>query len=108
MAQGRLGVALIAAADTETTVYTVPASTVATVNINCVNKGGTAVNVSIGIAASSTLLASEFIEYSVVLPAYGVLERTGVACSSGERVVVSASAADTVSVRVHGFEQVIA
>jgi len=99
---GRLGKADLAA-DTNTAVYTVPADTVATANINLCNRTDTAVTVRIAIH-EDVLDEADWLEYDAPLPAYGVLERTGLALSSGETLTVHASGAG-VSVRVHGFEE---
>lgn len=92
------------AATTYTTVYTVPASKVATLNINVVNRGSTTTSVRLAIAAADTPVAAEFIEYGAAIPASGVLERTGVRMSADKKLVVYASSADT-SVNVYGYEE---
>ncbi|MBB4287963.1 hypothetical protein [Roseospira goensis] len=105
MASGRLGAAALAA-DTTTTVYTVPADTVATVNIGVVNRGADAaatVQVAITPGAAAPA-AADWIEGPVTLPPGGVLERSGVVCGPGERVHVRADT-DACVVRVHGFEE---
>lgn len=103
MASGKLGkAALAAAADTD--LYTVPAGTVATANINLCNRTTSAVTVRLAIR-SAALADADYIEYDAALPANGVLERTGIALSAGETITVRASAAG-VSARVHGFEEV--
>lgn len=103
MASGKLGVAA-PAANTHTTVYTVPAATVATVNIALINRGTADAVVDVALAATATPSNAEFIEYGVKIPAKGVLERTAIVAGAGERVVVRSSTADC-SVRVHGFEE---
>ncbi len=103
MASGKLGkAALAAAADTD--LYTVPAGTVATANINLCNRTSAAVTVRLAIR-SAALADADYIEYDAALPANGVLERTGIALSAGETITVRASAAG-VSARAHGFEEV--
>lgn len=103
MASGLLGKANLAA-NTNTTVYTVPASTLATVNVNLVNAGTSTAKVRIAMAATGTPGASEYIEYDFQIAASQVLERTGIVMSAGERVVVFSDLAN-VAVRVHGFEE---
>ena len=102
MASGILGKANPAAA-TNTTVYTVPADKVATVNISICNRGGTAANVRVALAATGTPGDDEFIEYGTSVLANGVLERFGVMIGEGTNVVVYSDAA-TVSVMVFGAE----
>lgn len=103
MASGILGQAALSAT-TNTTVYTVPASTLAVVNVNVVNRAGTASTVRIALSSSANPDTSEWIEYDSTIPANGVIERTGIAINAAERVVVYASTANC-SVSVYGLEQ---
>jgi hypothetical protein len=102
MATGRLGVADLAAA-TNTTLYTVPASTFSVVTVNIVNRGATAANIRIAVAATATPADSEYIEYDVSLAAKGVLERTGVVMDTGKLLVVRSSAVNVNAV-TYGIE----
>jgi hypothetical protein len=102
MASGILGQSAPAAA-TYTTVYTVPASTTATFNVNIVNTGSSPVNVRLALAAGATPATSEFVEYDINLLASGVLERTAFVAQATKRVVVYTDIA-TVSVSVYGYE----
>ena len=104
MASGILGQAA-PSASTDTSVYTVPASTLSVVNINVLNRSASnPVNVRIALAAAGTPTNAEYIEYDVTVPAKGVVERTGLALNAGKLVVVQCSTADT-SVSVYGLEQ---
>ena len=102
MASGILGQAA-PSATTNTTVYTVPASTVSVVNVNIVNRGASAATVRIALAAADSPTNAEYVEYDVSVGAKQVLERTGLALNAGKKVVVYASSADT-SVSVYGLE----
>ncbi len=102
MASGILGQSA-PAATTNTTVYTVPASTLAVVNISVVNRGGSGATVRIALAAGSTPNDEEYIEYNTSVGSTSVLERTGVVLDAGKNVVVHASSADT-SISVYGLE----
>ena len=106
MASGILGQAA-PSASTDTSVYTVPASTLSVVNINVLNRStANPVDVRIALAASGTPTSSEYIEYDVTVPAKGVVERTGIALNAGKQVVVYVSTGDT-SVSVYGLEQAV-
>lgn len=102
MASGILGQSDLAAT-TNTTVYTVPASKVATFTVNCCNRSSNSVTVRLALASSGTPALSEWIEYDTAIPANGVLERTGLVAHAAERLVAYAGAAN-VSVSVYGFE----
>lgn len=102
MATGRLGAADLAAA-TNTTLYTVPASTFSVVSVNIVNRGGTAITIRIAISSSATPTDAEYIEYDTSLSAKGVLERTGLVLDAGKLLVVRSSAVNTNAV-VYGIE----
>ena len=102
MASGILGQSA-PAATTNTTVYTVPASTLAVVNISVVNRGGSAATVRVALSAAATPNDDEWIEYNTSVGATSVLERTGIVLDTTKNVVVYASSADT-SVSVYGLE----
>ena len=102
MASGILGQSA-PSATTNTTVYTVPASTLAVVNISVVNRGGSAATVRVALSATATPNDDEWIEYNTSVGATSVLERTGVVLDATKNVVVYASSADT-SISVYGLE----
>jgi hypothetical protein len=106
MASGILGQAALSAT-TDTTVYTVPSSTLAIVNINVVNRSSSAAaSVRVALASTATPQTSEYIEYDASIPSNGVLERSGLALNAGERVIIYASTANC-SVSVYGLEQTV-
>lgn len=102
MATGLLGQAALAAT-TNTTVYTVPATTFTVFSVSVLNRGTTAVAIRIALAATATPTNAEYIEYDVTIGANGVLERTGLMMDAGKRLVVYASNAN-VSVSAFGIE----
>lgn len=103
MASGILGRSA-PSATTNTTVYTVPASTLATVTIAIVNRDTGSGTVRVAIADTGTPADSEFIEYEATIASHGVLERSGIVMSAAKRVVIYASSANF-SVTVYGFEE---
>ena len=102
MATGRLGTADLSAA-TNTSLYTVPASTFSVVTVSVVNRGATAASVRIAIASSATPSNAEWIEYDTSLSAKGVLERTGLVMDAGKILVVYSSAV-SVNAVCYGIE----
>jgi hypothetical protein len=107
MATGRLGTANITAATTNTTVYTVPASTFSVVSLNICNRNSTtAATIRIAVSNSVTPSIDEWIEYDTSLVASGVIERTGLVMDSTNKylVVYVSSATPTVSCVAYGIE----
>lgn len=103
MASGKLGSAALAA-NADTSLYTVPAGVVATVNIRIANRNASATHVRVAIGSGAAPVATDYIGYDISLPANGILEDTGIVCGAGETVWVR-SELNNVSVRVHGFEE---
>ena len=105
MATGRLGTANITTTS-NTSVYTVPATTFSVVSVNVVNRSSSAsANIRIAVASSGTPGIDEYIEYDSALVANGVLERTGIVMDAGKILVVQTpTASPTLSVVVHGIE----
>jgi len=99
---GLLGKADLAA-NTDTSLYTVPDDTVATVNLNLCNRSAAAVSVRIAVRAGA-LTDTDYLEYDSVIPPRGLLERTGLAMSAGETLTVRANG-NGISARAHGFEE---
>lgn len=100
---GILGQADLSAA-TNTTVYTVPAGTVSTVNVSICNRSASDATVRIALAAAGTPTNSEYIEYDALVTKGVPLERTALVLDATKRVVVYSDIAG-VSVSVWGFEE---
>lgn len=103
MATGRLGTPADLSAASNTTLYTVPASTFAIVTVSVCNRGNVAANIRMALASTSTPLNSEWLEYDAELGAKGVLERTGIVMDAGKLIVIYSSVAN-VSAMVYGIE----
>ena len=102
MATGRLGIADLTAA-TNTTLYTVPATTFSVLSVNICNRGSSTANVRVAIAAAATPVNGEYIEYDAQVLPNGVLERTGIIADAAKLIVVRSSNND-VSATAYGIE----
>ena len=106
MASGILGQAALSAS-TKTTVYTVPASTHAVVNISVVNRSAAAAAaVRLALSTTGSPGNAEWIEYDVSVPKNGVLERTAISLNASKNIVAYTAGSD-VSVSVYGIEQAV-
>jgi len=106
MASGILGQTNITAATTQTSVYTVPAGKVATVNLAIVNLGGTTATIRVAIATSTTVSDAQYIEYNFSLAGSDVFERGGLVLDAGKQIVVyAAHASPNITVCVTGYEE---
>ena len=103
MASGVLGQVSLAST-TNTTVYTVPSSTVSYVNVNVSNRNASDVAVRVALASTATPTVAEYIEYESFIAPNGVLERTGLVLEAGRRVIAYSNSTN-VSVNVYGVEQ---
>lgn len=100
MASGKLGSADLVAA-TDTLLFTAGV-TPQTFNVRFANRNTAAVKVRVAIGTGANPAATDYVDYDVTVPANGILEDTGLVCSSGEKVWVRSDAAN-VSVRAHGM-----
>lgn len=103
MATGVLGQSAPAAL-TNTTVYTVPSSTTATMNIAVVNTSTSPIALRMALSATGTPSDSEWLEYDTVISANAVLERTGIVAQATKNIVVYATSAG-LNVSVYGYEE---
>ncbi len=102
MATGILGSADLSA-NTDTTVYTVPASTFAVVTVSVSNRSANNRAVRVALAASGTPTNAEYIEFDSQLIGNGVLERGGIVIDASKNIVARCDSTD-VSVVVYGIE----
>lgn len=99
MATGKLGAADLAAA-TDTLLFTAAASQ--TFNVRFANRNTSAVKVRVAIGTGGAPANTDYVDYDVTIQANGILEDTGLVCSSGEKIWVRSDTAN-VSVRAHGM-----
>jgi len=104
MASGKLGSADLSAT-TSTLLYTVPALTVATVNVRFANRNAAAAKIRLAIGTGGAVATTDYLSYDQSIPANGIIEDTGLVCSPGDKVWVYSDTAN-VSVRIHGFEEI--
>lgn len=102
MATGLLGQAALSAA-TNTTIYTVPATTFTVMSVSVCNRGATTASVRIALASAATPTNAEYIEFDAQIGSNGVLERTGIMMNAGKLLVVYTNSAN-VSVSAFGIE----
>jgi len=90
-------------AGTYTQIYTCPSTTFAVVTVSVCNRGSTASSINLGLHVGDFPTASDYIEFETSLAAKGVLERTGIVLSAGQKISANSSSA-SVSIVVYGIE----
>ena len=106
MASGILGSTELSA-NSDTSVYTVPASTYSVVTVSVCNRHATnTASVRLACATSGTPGAADYIEYDVSVGPNGVLERTGIVVEAARQVIVRSSQASVTAV-VMGIETAV-
>ena len=93
-------------ANVDTVLYSTNVNEVATLTLSVCNRGASETFIYVAISGSDTPANSDYIEFNTILPPFGVLERTGVVLSGGDKVVVR-SETDDVSVVAYGFEDLL-
>lgn len=92
------------AATTDTTVYTVPGGKQAAFSVNLCNRSSSDIKVRIALTDGSATANKNYIEYDTIIPANGMLERTGIVMADGEKINAYASATG-ISAVVYGVEE---
>jgi hypothetical protein len=91
--------------DTDGTVYTCPASTLAVINLNVANTTTSADDVTVYIAPSGATLGTEHKIDVLSLSGQNVLERTNIVLDAGSFIAVNASAGTVAN--VYGIEETV-
>lgn len=99
MATGKLGSADLSAG-VDTLLFTASANQA--FNIRFANRNNTSVAIRVAIGTGSAPAATDYVDYDVTVQAHGILEDTGLVCSSGEKIWVRSNTAN-VSARAHGM-----
>lgn len=105
MASGILGSSDLSA-NTDTTVYTVPADTYSVVTVSICNRSSSTAAVRLAVATNATPGANEYLEYETSIGPNGVLERTGIVADATKQIVVRSTIAN-VSAVVMGIETAV-
>jgi hypothetical protein len=108
MANGLLGKAM-SVANNFVKVYEVPSTGVAfaTASYNALNMDIADVFLKVAISTSETPSPADFIDFNAKIPLNGgIIERTCVAMSPGEKMFFQADSSN-VSIRVHGLEKAV-
>jgi hypothetical protein len=90
-------------ANTNTTVYTVPAGVTASFSLNICNASSLAVTVTLAVSATGTPAASEYILFNQTLQPNSALERSGIVAGAAKNVVINTTGS-SVAVSVYGYE----
>ena len=91
--------------DSDGTVYTVPSSTLAVVNLNIANTTTSADDVTVYVAPSGATLGTEHKVDVLSLSGQNVLERTNIVLEAGAFIAVNASAGSVAN--VWGIEEAV-
>ena len=105
MASGILGSSDLSA-NSNTTIYTVPADTYSVVTVNFCNRGSNTANIRLATSTNATPGGNEYLEYDVSIGPNGVLERTGIVIDATKQVVVRSSQT-SVTAMVMGIETAV-
>lgn len=92
---------------TDTLVYTVPASQIASLTVSVCNQSSSAdarINMALTSNTIASMTANSYIEFNSILPPSGVLERSAIVLEAGNTIRVSSTNSNT-SVVVFGIEE---
>lgn len=78
--------------------YTVPAASRAVLTVSLCNRGAANAKVRLALTEGAAPVDDDWIEFDAILPAAGVLERTGLALSAGQKVFARSDVAGVTAV----------
>lgn len=106
MASGILGQTNLTVASTWTSVYTVPAGKVATLNLAILNVGSLSASMRVAISTTTSPSAAEYIEFGMILAPSDVFERGGLVLDASKKIVVWANhSSPNMAILVTGYEE---
>lgn len=91
-------------ANTNTTLYTVPATKLTTLSVNFCNRNNNSTVVRLAVADIGTPTDSDWLIFDVVVLGSSVLERTGLVLDASKRLIAYSSLSN-VSVIAYGYEE---
>lgn len=97
MATGKLGSADLSA-DTLVTLYTCPENTFTVATVSVCNRGNSAIAVRLALSTTDTPSDADYLEFDTEILGKGVLERTGIVLSAGDKLVVRSSAVSVTAI----------
>jgi hypothetical protein len=102
MATGKIA-AVDMASNSDTQIYQCPGQNFTVATVSICNRGSLTTLIRLAISDSSSPANADYIEFDTNLAANGVLERTGLVLSAGQRIIARSSLAN-VSIVVYGIE----
>lgn len=108
MASGILGAVSVTSADTWTTIYTVPASTISSCAITVVNKNkNNSAIIDIGVTSGASPGNNEFLESGIILPQGGTFKLSQLVLGAGYKIMIRSTLGSdgNVNVVATGYEE---
>ncbi len=104
MASGRLAALDLTNANTDTLLYTVPASKTTSFSLILVNRSASIIKVRVALTTSNSISNSDYIAYDSTIYPNDQLERSGLVLATGQYVYVRTNTVG-VNAMMWGFEE---